>query len=319
MIEAVASASYHEKGQVPNIEIKKGRVEIAKEATVTAVVVTGDGVKVDSADADVEIKVAEGVAAPTVTGTEHVSTVKMVSSLSGLTDGESVVLNADLSSAVILTANNLTIDLNGHTVSANEWPLTFQGTGSKLVGGGLVKSNNSGVSAMNGGELEISDITIEAQENALGAYTNAKLVINSGTFISKDNFVIGTNGSNGKGGNTITINGGTFNGKIQSKGYIACGVYAANNDAWTINKATFNIENGCGILARSGNVTVGKDVVINLNNDINNPVRGKVGDSKVMVLTGAHIVKDLAANYPGGAPTVVNSSNYAVTTLEAYN
>lgn len=324
-IIAVAGSSYHENGIVPNIEIAKGRLEIAQAAEVNTVVVTGNQVKVDTKDDAVEVKVVENVTPIEIKGTENTVNVKMVANLNNLTDGENVVLNADLTACQTITANNVTIDLNGHTINVNSTAVYVQGTGVELIGSGLVKSRNYIAIVVNeNAGLTIDGIEAQGQEGAVMPCGHSTLVIKSGVFTAYDNAVIITNGSSDKEGRTsyrqynITINGGVFNGYIQSSGYIACGIYHANDGVLTVNGGTFNIVNGCGILCRSGNTTVGENVVFNLTNNANNMVRGKVGDSKIMVLTGATIVKDLAANYPGGAPVVTNNSNYNVIVLESY-
>ena len=328
LVEAVKSTSYHEFGVVPNIEIKVGRVVVEEAATVSTVVVTGNGVKVESAKEEVEVKVASTVTEqPTITGTNTTPiTATMVSTAAELTnaisDNADIVLSAniELSSVILVSNTNVSIDLNGFTLSSNGEVLYVDGQNASLAlsGGGLIKGVWS-LTADHGATLTMNGANVLDREMCVVSYRSSKLIINSGTFTSNDNAVLGTQGSAGNGGNTITINGGTFNGYIKSAGYIACGIYAANNDTWTVNGGTFNITNGCGILARSGSVTVSKDVVINLANDAENPVRGKVGDSSVMVLTGAYLVDDQAANYPGGKPTLTNNSSYNVTVLNNYN
>ena len=146
------------------------------------------------------------------------------------------------------------------------------------------------------------------------AFDGSTVVINGGTFTALDNFVVGTNGTAGRGGNTITINAGTFNGGIQTSGFVACGIYVANSDTVVVNGGTFVVTNGVGILARSGSTTVGEDVVFNVTG---NGELGKVGDSQVTVPAGAVLVLDLKANYPGGTPTLENHTTYEVYTIEA--
>ena len=331
-IVAVANASYHENGFVPNIEVQKGRLVVEEEAQVNTVVVTGDNVKVDvpTTDENVVVKVAENVTGVDVQGTDNTSNVKVVNSLDALQNGDDVVLGQDLTTQQVISANNVTIDLNGHSIITKKIsnntnrPVVVTGTNVKLIGSGLVKSNGDGAINVNpNGSLTIEGITVESQEFAVMGFGNTNITINSGVFTTYDNFVIGTNGTvktgDDKGHNTITINGGVFNGYIQSAGYIACGVYVANSDTVTLNGGVFNITNGCGVLCRSGNTTINNGVIFELNNDVNNPVRGKVGDSKVMVLTGATIVKDNAAHYPGGEPVVTNNSDLVVTELNSYN
>ena len=325
-IIAVAGNSYHEKGIVPNIEIAKGRLEIAQTAEVNTVVVTGNDVKVDTLDENLEVKVSSEVTTqPIVVGTENKVNVNLVANLNNLEEGANVVLNADLSERQTITANNVTIDLNGHSINVNSTAVYVQGIGVKLIGSGLVKSRSYiAIMVSENAGLTIDGIEAQGQEGAIMPCGHSTLVVKSGVFTAYDNAVIITNGSADKEGRPsyrqydITIDGGVFNGYIQSSGYIACGIYHANDGVLKLNGGTFNIVNGCGVLCRSGNTTVGANVVFNLTNNADNIVRGKVGDSKIMVLTGATIVKDLAANYPGGAPTVTNNSNFNVIVLENY-
>ena len=106
--------------------------------------------------------------------------------------------------------------------------------------------------------------------------------------------VVILNGSKREGkANEITINGGTFNGGIQTTGYVACGIYAPWKDEITVNDGTFNITGGAGIVARAGQVTVNGGEFNTTGNAI-----GKVGDSRVVVPCAA-IVFDSEAGYPG--------------------
>lgn len=182
--------------------------------------------------------------------------------------------------------------------------------GKAVVSGVKVVSENHGAIAVkNGGELVIDGGEYAGVEFGAMAFDASKLTINGGTFTATDNFVVGTNGTSGRGKNVITINGGTFNGYIQSAGYIGCGVYVANDDTVTINDGTFNIENGCGVLARSGNTTVADKVAFNFTNDADGIKEGWVGDKSANVPVNARIVKDLSkATYPGGVPTVSGSN-----------
>ena len=208
---------------------------------------------------------------------------------------DNVILTADLNDYVYVN-KDMNIFLNGHTIDASSTSYcaiyVAAGANVNIYGPGLVK----------------------ATEGCALVIEGSSLTINGGDYLCLDNFVFGTNGSAGKGGNSITINGGTFNGQIKSAGYVACGIYVANSDTVVVNGGTFNITNGCGILARSGNTTVSNNVVINATG---NGSLGKVGDSQVTVPTGEALVLDLKANYPGGTPTLNNNSSYNVYTVEA--
>lgn len=203
---------------------------------------------------------------------------------------------------------------------------TFSGVNAMYVtGGGKIEVNSgnfTGTYALYeeaGGSAIINGGNFTAREFACAVTDGSSLVIDRGTFTSKDNAVVGTNGSSNFAGSTITINGGTFNGNIESEDYIACGVYVANNDTVSINAGTFNITNGVGVLARAGKTTIGEDVVINLTNT-GSITGGWVGDNKNVIGISNYIVKDVKAQYPGASKGefTINcaNSNYEIVTIE---
>ena len=215
--------------------------------------------------------------------------------------GNSIIyLTSDITYEGQLSVNKDTIiDLRGHTLeSTNDCALAVSGGATLIING-------------NG--------NVKAQEACVLVVKGSKVVINDGTYTAKDNFVVGTNGSTGSGNNEIIINGGTFNGGIQSAGYVACGIYVANNDTVVVNGGTFNITNGVGILARSGNTTINQGATFNVTGDGS---VGKVGDSKVTVPSGRNVVVDYAADYPGGEPTVIDNKimylTYVVGTADDF-
>jgi len=200
--------------------------------------------------------------------------------------GGTYTLAADIEDAPrIDLEKDLVLNLNNHSITFSGWG--FRVSGSKLT--------------LDGG-------TITAGEACAYALNAGTIIVKGGTYNSADNYVIGTHGSIGSN-NTIVIDGGVFYGGIISQGYVACGVYVANNDEVRINAGTFNITNGVGILARSGNTTVGENVLLNVSG---NGTVGKIGDSRVVLPSGAELVLDYAANYPGGVPQLTNNSNYDV-------
>ncbi len=214
--------------------------------------------------------------------------------------------NTTVTSTVVVT-KELTLDLNGNNITGSGWILQAQGADGDLtvMGTGTVKSTGNCVAnAISGAKLTIKSGTYEAQESCVMAFDGATVVIDGGTFTTVDNFVVGTNGSTGRGKNSITINNGTFNGNIKSSGYIACGIYVANDDTVVVNGGTFNVVNGVGILARSGNTTVSEKVVFNVTSD-GTIKEGKVGVAKINIEIPHDIVLDQKAGYPGGDPTVV--------------
>jgi hypothetical protein len=256
-------------------------------------------------------------------------------------DGGDLQMPDDIQVAGTLeVTKDSTIDLNGHALTseaiilnvAQGATLTLTGAGSIAglakqpaiyVSGKLiidsadieVSSNHLGIVAQPGGEIVVNNGTFNAVEGVLGALnSNAKVTVNDGEFNCSDNGVIMMNGNAGNDHNEITINGGTFNGKIKTAGYIACGIYACNNDIVNVNAGEFNIENGCGILARAGIVNIGANVVINTTGT----GTGMVGDSNVQVPCSA-VVFDESANYPGLTPEAKITIENGATLTSANN
>lgn len=249
--------------------------------------------------------------------------------------------NITSASAIVLN-HNVNIDLNGKELNAqlnvvnganvnisNGKVSPAKGTGiivgskgkdtnpnTKLVltNVEVVSTNSTGVFQY-GGQVEFVSGKVDSRESALAVRDAGKLVVTDGTFVSHDNSVVSTNGSTGAGKNSITLNGGTYTGTITTPGYIANGIYVANDDEVVVNGGTFNITNGTGILVRSGKVTVSDKVVINVtkNEDLES---GWIGDSKVAVPNGKEIVVDKKAGYPGGVPTIENNSTYEELVIE---
>ncbi len=212
--------------------------------------------------------------------------------------GKAVVLNLN---GKTITSVGDTLTVRG-TLTVNDSSKTEQTAGTgKIIGKWPVN--------VVGGTLVFNEGIVEAQEMAGWFSTGSTVTINGGTFSSADNTVLGTPGNEGKGGNTITVNGGTFNGNISAAGYIACGIYAANNDTWTISGGTFNINGGAGIVVRAGTVSLNGGSFTTSGN-----TTGKVGDAGNAVPCSA-VVLDVKAGYPGAAGTdQITIGNATLTT-----
>mgnify|MGYP004510348265 CR=1 FL=1 len=224
--------------------------------------------------------------------------------------GDTIALTDDIVISSALTIDKeLTIDLNGKTVTATENFATINSEAKLTIAGGTVESGRY-VFNVKGGEVVVNDGSFTAQETVCALFGGSKLTVNDGTFTSKDNAVVATNGSSAKGCE-INIDGGVFNANIQTAGYIACGVYVANKDTVRINASTFNITDGVGVLMRAGHTTIGNDVVINLTNT-GKITAGKVGDAKIDITTPSYLVMDVRSGYPGATAgfTITNNSNY---------
>lgn len=232
--------------------------------------------------------------------------------IAAATDGQTIVMLADVNGAStdIPAGKRIVLDLNGKVLTSESkvfvvaGDLTIEDNSAKKTGK-IVSTKDSGIGinkTSDGAKVTFNSGAIEAVEGCIitSTATGATIIINGGTFTCSDNAVIAGNGSASYkdtstprvNPNTITINGGTFNGQITSAGYVACGIYAPWKDVITVNGGTFNITGGCGVLARAGSVVINGGTFATTGN-----VTGKVGDSRVVVPCSA-IVYDSEAGYP---------------------
>ena len=261
-------------------------------------------IKETKENGDVWYTVVEGTVVTSVTEFE-----------TALANGGKVVLNSniDLGDSILTvpTGKDVTIDLNGKTVTAAKTFAVVENGAKLTISNGKVTSGRY-VFNTQGGEVVVNGGDYTAQECVFALFGGSTLTVNDGTFTAKDNSVISTNGSSAEGC-TITVNGGTFNANIQSAGYIACGVYVANKDTVNINAGTFNVTDGVGILMRAGNTTIGADVVINLIST-GSVTAGRIGDATINITTPNHLVADVRSQYPGldSSFTVTNNTGYTL-------
>ena len=202
--------------------------------------------------------------------------------------------------AVFPAGKTVHLNLVGHNITATGTALRINGKTDiqSTDGVGTIESTgNVAVAVGDNASLTVYSGTLKGREGAVitGTSTGAKIEIRkNATLIATDNAVIAGNGSKRDGNpNTILVKGGTFNGGIESEGYIACGIYAPWNDSVTVSGGTFNITNGAGIVARAGTVKVTGGTF----NCGDGTAKGWVGDSKNNVPNAA-LVFDKAANYP---------------------
>lgn len=201
------------------------------------------------------------------------------------------------------------LDMAGHSITAETGNAITVKSGDLSIKNGTINSTKSvGVifdPEADGAKVTLGGCTVNAHESAVATSTasNSSIRIVGGTYTASDNAVILGNGNtnhhkkvDGKTidtgvarekANRITITSSTtygvpvFNGKIQSSGYVACGIYAPWKDIITVNAGIFNIENGVGILSRGGTVTI-KDAQI-VTTEPSKGYKGMVGDSRVVV------------------------------------
>lgn len=162
-----------------------------------------------------------------------------------------------------------------------------------LDGAEIVGHRNNGVTLSTGGQLVVNSGSISAQEAGVYPSGNSTVTINGGTISCVDNGGLMANGTAGRGGNTIVMNGGRIEGHITSAGYLACGVYLPNDDVFTMNGGEI-ISDGVGIVLRGGKAILNGGVVEG--NGVSG-VKGKVGDSRVVVGPYA-VVYDSESKYP---------------------
>lgn len=162
-------------------------------------------------------------------------------------------------------------------------------TGNSMPGGNAINSTVN----INGGYVFAREFGASPQGN--GATIN----INGGVIEAQDNAVIGGNGTNtttnNLGGYTINMTGGTLIGRIETGGYVSCGIYHPNDGTVNVSGGTIVSTNGAGIVARAGTTNITGGTIIALGDPT---TEGKVGDSRVVV-TPSGVVLDLEAGYPG--------------------
>lgn len=184
--------------------------------------------------------------------------------------------------AILVDGGKLIIDGDGEVAGAGRALYATNG-GEIEVNGGTYTSTSAGQCIAANGEgskVVINDAVINAQEAGLMAFYGGEIDINGGEINTIDNFGVGTNGSLGQGGNVINLKNVKINGHITSNGYVACGIYAANNDTIIVGEGTEIVAtNGCGICQRGGTVIVKAGAKIKTTWD-GTVAEGGVGDRK---------------------------------------
>ena len=218
-------------------------------------------------------------------------------------NGSEVVLVDDIVISSSLSFNHdFELDLNGNelsTTSTAQYMMNING-GNVTIKNGAIKAKKR-IGTVANGELIIENCSLtstndlladavgknakitvnggdfHAVEGGFGAFDGATIEVNSGKFEVTDNFALYTNGSQGRGGNTIIINDIDINNSITSNGYIACGIYVANDDTFIMNGGKIVANGGCGILQRGGHVTINGGTI---KGTMGANVPGWVGDLK---------------------------------------
>ena len=172
----------------------------------------------------------------------------------------------------------------------------------KVEGGTYTSSANSAFDALVNGSIIFNSGEATGREGAICA-PNGKgyIEVNGGHLTGVDNFAVATNGSDGRGENTILINDGLLEGNIKTAGYEAIGVYIANHDIFEMNGGKIIAHGGTGLCMRSGDVTIngGEIVATNVDKNGNIVADGKIGDDPTIMTGCSAVIYHETANYPG--------------------
>ena len=232
----------------------------------------------------------------TLTGESGKNAIKVAGGL--------VVKDSTATATPSVSSNYETVSYTSGKITATTTTVGVISGGTFELQSGMVESTgNIGIIAV--GEKDatkpsvnstatISGGYVLAQEFAASAQGNgAKLNINGGVLVAKDNAVVAGNGTKDYGGTTINITNVIMIGHIQSAGYIACGVYHPQSGNLRISGGTIYADGGVGILMRSGDLSMTGGKVI-----ATGTAQGKVGDSSV-IANCYGIQVDTKSNYPG--------------------
>ena len=181
--------------------------------------------------------------------------------LADANDGDVIKLLADedLGSTGITINKNVTLDLNGHTLTCSNTAgeaiivsagktVTIQDSGTN----GTV-SNSLGDAICNKGTLIISSGSITGYICAITNAENASLTVNGGTITGTNQSGVYNYGTNAN----LTVTGGTITG--------------TNNYAISINSGTFNLSGNPTISGADAAIYLGSGRVININDALTAP------------------------------------------------
>ena len=219
----------------------------------------------------------------------------------------------------IPAGKSIYIDLNGQDITTNTTlfnvnggTLVLSGEGNVNAGGNIVLASNGGKAIIKGGTydstasnfgmgaigpgstIEFNDGDLSTTEGGIMAFDGGTIFFNGGTIHTRDNFAIATNGSTGRGGNTIVMNGGEIDAHITSNGYEAIGIYLPNDDIFIMNGGTIVAHDGAGIVQRGGSCAIHGGSITATGAA---GTTGYVGDNKTKMSKSA-IIYHQTANYP---------------------
>lgn len=277
----------------------------------------------------------------TLDGVEYSSlNAAITAGFNGTASTSKIYLVDDVKENVVIDAlgkkKTVMLYMDGHSIAPESGHAVVVKSGEVFLNKGVIKAPSVGVKfapETDGGIIRMFGCTVESKDGAVCTSTasGSQILIYGGKFSATDNAVIAGNGSeNHTGGsvrekaNRITISSNAtygvpvFNGKIQTPGYVACGIYAPWKDIITVNAGIFNIENGVGILSRGGTVTI-NDAEIQTS-EPSAGYKGKVGDSRVVVPCKTMFI-DRECGYSDveNATIIIKGGKYSDNAGAAYN
>ena len=297
--------AYYEEGTINGKVVRKNPDATNGAYTffgAVAMIVSDDGENIETNYYETVQAALEAVPGDgTETEVELLADVTLASA-ANVPAGKTVVLDMDGHSVTgpangfaFGVSGSLTVDGDGD-VSAMV-PFYVKGAGSLVVESGdftgtrnvvLVAASADGASVtVNGGSLVAPD--------AIGITgKNTTVAVHGGTISATNGFAILTSGNDGKGGNAITVYGGTVEAAVTTAGYIAGGIYLANDDTLAYgSNAVMTVTGGAGIVARAGSVSVAGGTITTTGS-----TAGKVGDAANAIPCAA-VVYDTSLSYPG--------------------
>ena len=165
--------------------------------------------------------------------------------------GKDVMLGANITlTSYLTTTKDVTVNLNGHNITANGVPFYVTGGTLTLEGEGTVKGSSNNNMA----------------QPAVWAATNGNVIINGGTYTVGTDANGNTNDCILANGGTITINGGTFSNtgtyNPSAGGVVINAHNSKENSRVTINGGTFNPAKGC-VAYEEADVEAGRVILNN--------------------------------------------------------
>ena len=174
---------------------------------------------------------------------------------------------------------------------------TAKGTSNVVVRveGGTATTPAASTANIKGGKIESKGTPVFVRD--LGATVN----VSGGELKGSGLACIAGNGSEGMGGTTINVSGGTLTAKPYDATSAACGIYHPNEGTLNITGGTINVADGVGVLMRGGEMTM-TGGEINATGDATRT--GSVGDTNQKIGVSG-VIFDRDANYPAVATTSI--------------